>query len=247
VHAMRRCGLPVRGIYFIPLLGAAAVSVGMWRTRGQQAYIALNGPLWGLYLTLPVAAAAILFGRAHPVLPALAAWWSLINLFNLLPVSPLDGGRLLTALSHSIHSRLGIVLSGAMFAAALALAYVLEIGLLVVVGLFGLMELVAELRAGRAMSRLRAAAIDPAVAPESLLALRLLVRPAFRDEDEERLRSLELGRIARMLAPARVEPMGRGPTVLWGLLYVSLVAAFVVVILLASSSPAGGLALDVLR
>jgi Zn-dependent protease len=181
------------------------------------------------------------------VLPALAAWWSLINLFNLLPVSPLDGGRLLTALSHSIHSRLGIVLSGAMFAAALALAYVLEIGLLVVVGLFGLMELVAELRAGRAMSRLRAAAIDPAVAPESLLALRLLVRPAFRDEDEERLRSLELGRIARMLAPARVEPMGRGPTVLWGLLYVSLVAAFVVVILLASSSPAGGLALDVLR
>jgi Zn-dependent protease len=247
VHAMRKSGLPVRGIYFIPLLGAAAVAESTWRTRGEQAYIALNGPLWGLYLTLPLFAAGLLFGEAHPILPAMAAWWALVNLFNLLPINPLDGGRLLNAVTHSLHSRLGIFVSALALVAAIVCAFVFEIGLFVVVGLFGLMEFVAEVQASSAMSRLRMADLGPDVPAEALLRLRLLVRPVFRAEDEDRLRGMELGRLGRMLSLGRITPMAGSRTVLWGLLYLVLAGAFVAIIAITSSNPAAGLALEVLR
>ena len=51
---MRRCGVKVRGIYFIPFLGGAAVHEAPIADRSAQAYVSLNGPLWGLYLTLAV-------------------------------------------------------------------------------------------------------------------------------------------------------------------------------------------------
>jgi Zn-dependent protease len=247
VHAMRKSGLPVRGIYFIPLLGAAAVSDGTWKTRSQQAYIALNGPLWGLYLTAPLFAAALIFGESAPVLPAMAAWWSLINLFNLLPINPLDGGRVLNAVSHSLGSWIGMSVSGAAFAAGIVLAFVLEVHLFVIVGLFGLIEFVAEVQASRAMARLRMAELDASVPAEALLRLRMLVRPVFRSEDEIRLQSHELARLRRTLDLARIVPMSRGRTVLWGLFYIALVAAFAAVIALSADNPAAGLALEILR
>ncbi len=247
VHAMRRSGLPVRGIYFIPLLGAAAVAESTWRTRGEQAYIALNGPLWGLYLTLPLFVAGLLFGEAHPILPAMAAWWALVNLFNLLPINPLDGGRLLNAVTHSLHSRLGIAVSALALVAAVVCAFIFEIGLFVVVGLFGLLEFVAEVQATSAMSRLRMADLGQDVAAESLLRLRLLVRPVFRAEDESRLQGIELGRLGRTLSLARITPMARSRTLLWGLLYLALAGGFIAIIAITSGNPAAGLALEVLR
>ncbi|MBW2262197.1 MAG: site-2 protease family protein [Deltaproteobacteria bacterium] len=247
VHAMRKSGLKVRGIYFIPLLGAAAVAESTWRTRSEQAYIALNGPLWGLYLTLPLFAASLLFGEAHPILLAMAAWWALVNLFNLLPINPLDGGRLLNAVTHSLNSRLGIAVSALAFVAAIVCAFVFDIGLFVVVGLFGLLEFVAEVQAASAMSRLRMANLGPDLPPESLLRLRLLVRPVFRADDENRLQGIELGRLSRTLSLARITPMPRARTILWGLLYLALAGGFAVIIAITSSNPAAGLALEILR
>lgn len=247
VHAMKKSGLPVRGIYFIPLLGAAAVTDGTWKTRGQQAYIALNGPLWGLYITLPLFAAGLAFGEAVPVLLAMAAWWSLINLFNLLPINPLDGGRLLNAVSHSLHSWLGMAVSAAAIVAGIVLAYVFEVHLFVIVGLFGLMEFIGEVQASRALGRLRMARFEGGVPAEALLRLRMLVRPVFRSEDEVRLQGLELGRLRRTLDLARIAPMPRSRTVLWGILYIVLAAAFMAVIALSADNPAAGLALEILR
>jgi len=247
VHAMRRSGLPVRGIYFIPLLGAAAVTDGTWRTRSQQAYIALNGPLWGFYLTLPVFVASLVVGSSWPLLGAFAGWWSMVNLFNLLPINPLDGGRLLNAVSHSLHTKLGIALSAMAFVAGLGLAFALKIHLLVVVGVFGLLEFVSEIQASRTMARLALAGIGPRVPAEALVRLRTLVRPVFSPEDEVRLSRIEAGRIGRVLAMARVTPMTRARTALWGLAYAGLVAAFIAIMLIVSRNPAAGLAFDLLR
>ena len=47
VHAMRRTGMKVRGMYFVPFLGALAVTEDAFTSRRQQVYVALNGPLWG--------------------------------------------------------------------------------------------------------------------------------------------------------------------------------------------------------
>jgi Zn-dependent protease len=247
VHAVRRSGLPVRGIYFIPLLGAAAVTDSTWKTRAQQAYIALNGPLWGLYLTLPLFAAGLAFGEAHPIIPAMASWWALINLFNLLPINPLDGGRLLNAVSHSLHSGLGIAVSGAAIVAGVTLALVTGIHLFVVVGLFGLLEFVGEIQTSRAMARLRMAGIGEGVPAESLVRLRAMVRPSFRAEDELRIERMDLARTGRLLSMARIRPMAWWKTLLWGLLYLGLVAAFMSIILLTAGNPAADMALDILR
>jgi Zn-dependent protease len=247
VWAMRRCGLPVRGIYYLPLLGAAAVTDDVWRHRSHQAYIALNGPLWGLYLTAPVLLAYLIGGRTWSVLGALAAWWSLVNLFNLLPINPLDGGRLLNAIGHSLHSWVGAGLSIGAFLAAFALSFWLEIELLVIVGIFGLLEFIGELESWGAMRRLRAADLGTGTAPEALHELRLQVRPAFGDRDERRLRSMEEKRIRRLLAVASIEPMPPLHTMLWGALYLALAAVFVAVMLVLAHNPAASLALDVLR
>ncbi|MDI7269846.1 MAG: site-2 protease family protein, partial [Myxococcota bacterium] len=158
VHAMRRCGMKVRGIYFIPIVGAAAVTEDVWRTRSQQAYIALSGPLWGLALTAVAAAADVATDHRHPFLGVAIAWWSLINLFNLLPVSPLDGGRVLSAAMHSIGTRFGLAVSLGMIAAALALTFALDVTLLAVVGAIGLLEFAGE---ASALMRFRAVRSSP--------------------------------------------------------------------------------------
>ncbi len=247
VWAMRRSGLDVRGIYFIPLLGAAAVTDGVWRTRAQQAYIALNGPLWGLYMTVPAFGLAMWLGHEHPVLFGIASFFSLINLFNLLPINPLDGGRLLNAVGHSLHSWIGAGVSMAAFVASFVLAFSLDMGLLVVVGIFGLLEFIAELESWSAMRKLRAAGVGANVPAEAFLALRLATRPVFGPRDEKKLEGMELKRLNRLLSLARIEPMRLEETVAWGLFYLLLATAFVVIIVLLGSTPSGALALDILR
>src|SRR6185436_1424348 len=63
----------------------------------EDARVGLAGPLWGL------AAALVAFGihlaGGGPIWAAIARIGAWINLFNLLPFGPLDGGRAFGALS----------------------------------------------------------------------------------------------------------------------------------------------------
>lgn len=106
VWAMKRCGMPVKGIYFIPMMGAAAVTEKNFPSRGAESFIALMGPVWGLVTALVVYGVYLITNV--PLYAALAGWISTINLFNLLPVNPLDGGRVLKSLIFSINTKLGI-------------------------------------------------------------------------------------------------------------------------------------------
>jgi len=105
VWAMRRAGMKIKGIYYIPLLGAAAVGDGYFPNRQSEAHIALMGPLWGLVLC--VLTAIIWISTLNPFWGAVTAWMALINLINLLPVNPLDGGRVLKSVVFSLSTTLG--------------------------------------------------------------------------------------------------------------------------------------------
>jgi Zn-dependent protease len=107
IWAMKRCGLKTKGIYFIPFLGAAAVSEEMFKTRRDEVYVAIMGPIWGFALAVGTALVYVLTGNA--LFAAAAGWMAMVNLFNLLPVNPLDGGRIMKSIAFSINSKMGFI------------------------------------------------------------------------------------------------------------------------------------------
>ncbi len=107
IWAMKKCGLKTKGIYFIPLLGAAAVSEEMFKSRRDEAYIAIMGPIFGLALS--GVALVIYVYTQNALFAAAAGWMAMVNLFNLLPINPLDGGRVMKSMAFSINSKWGLI------------------------------------------------------------------------------------------------------------------------------------------
>ena len=93
--AMRREGIPAGAPVFIPFVGAFIAMQGQPRNAAVEARVAMAGPVAG-----SLAAWATLWAGSEleqPLLSALGHTAVLINLFNLVPVPPLDGGRIVTA------------------------------------------------------------------------------------------------------------------------------------------------------
>lgn len=107
IFMMKRCGMTVKGIYFIPFMGAAAVADEEFPSHKDEANIAMMGPIWGLILAGLTVLVYEYTGNAF--FGAVAGWMAMVNLFNLLPVSPLDGGRIMKSIAFSIGSMLGLI------------------------------------------------------------------------------------------------------------------------------------------
>jgi Zn-dependent protease len=97
VIQLRREGVPASAPMFIPFLGAV---VGMKRLpddAAAEARVGLAGPVLGSIACLvPLALYA---ATGNHLFQALAFTGFFLNLFNLAPVLPLDGGRAMAALS----------------------------------------------------------------------------------------------------------------------------------------------------
>jgi Zn-dependent protease len=231
VVAMKRAGLRVRGIYFIPFMGAAAVTEDTWPSRRHQAAIALAGPLWGAALTAVPVAIVAFTGREHPFAAVVASIWALLNLLNLLPISPLDGGRLLSAVAYSIHSRLALVLSVAALIGGAAIAVRWGLLLFPLLLAIGVAELASERAAFERIRRLGFARKAERFGAEALAKLRLLTRPGFPEPTETRIREIELGRIRHQARLAAVPPMTPGQAGFWFAVYLVLAAGLAAVVL----------------
>ncbi|HZZ85557.1 MAG TPA: site-2 protease family protein [Anaeromyxobacteraceae bacterium] len=231
VHAMRRVGMKVRGLYFVPMLGAMAVTEDAFPSRRAQAYVALNGPLWGSLLAL--VPAGLYAWTHHPLYAAIASWWALLNLFNLLPIAPLDGGRVMQAFAYSYSSSLGLAVSVLGLAGAVALGASLGFSLIYLVALLGLMELVAESQARAGARALRLLPEPARFGPRHYLYLRAVAGPAPGSSSEP----LFLKGLERQQQAARAAPLGGWELVAWGLAYAGLAAALVVMVYLLRSAP----------
>ncbi|OMD75374.1 site-2 protease family protein [Paenibacillus odorifer] len=97
VIAAKRIGLPVSAPLFIPFLGALITMKKHPLDAKTEAYVAFGGPILGT-----IGATAV-FGAGYymdsPLLYSLAYIGLLLNLINLLPIHPLDGGRIATAVT----------------------------------------------------------------------------------------------------------------------------------------------------
>lgn len=96
--AAKRIGLPVSKPVFIPFVGAFIAMKEMPKTARQEAIVGAGGPLVGTAGSLVCALAYWIIGNEYWL--ALAYVGFLINLFNLVPVGMLDGGRIVSAISY---------------------------------------------------------------------------------------------------------------------------------------------------
>jgi Zn-dependent protease len=130
VIQLRREGVKASAPMFIPFLGAVITAKSMGRDAAAEARVGLAGPVLGSLATLVPLALWLTTG--NELWRALAYVGFLINLFNLLPVLPLDGGRAMAALTPWMW------LVG--FAGLLALTYFFPNPILVLVIVFGGIE-----------------------------------------------------------------------------------------------------------
>jgi Zn-dependent protease len=99
VYLLTRFGVQAHAPMFIPGLGAVIRVQQSFTDPRQDALVGLAGPLWGL----GAAITALVLGTAtgEPYFLAIARLGAWINLFNLIPIWQLDGGRAFRALGRS--------------------------------------------------------------------------------------------------------------------------------------------------
>jgi len=111
-YAMKKRGVAAGWPIFIPFFGAMIAMKGTPADRDVEAEIAYGGPLAGAAISL--LAAGIGLALDSRLFLALAYMGFFLNLFNLTPISPLDGGRVAQAFSRRAWW-VGIAVLGAMF------------------------------------------------------------------------------------------------------------------------------------
>ncbi len=157
--AYRLIGQPWGRLVFLPFLGAIAVPRLGFTSQGQIVFAAMMGPAFSVVVPL---AAAIWVWVGGPY-PDIAVMMGIVacglNLFNLLPVEPLDGGIVLRSVLARVlgrWARFGLI---AMGAAIIVWGFAIEQVLLVI---FGALAMVLNLRPRK---------IDPGLSPMSRLSV----------------------------------------------------------------------------
>jgi Zn-dependent protease len=97
VAALRMLGVKASAPMFIPFVGAFIGMKELPDNAFSESVAAYGGPLLGTLGAIGCAGAGLATG--NPFWYALASSGFLLNLFNLLPMSPLDGGRIIGVIS----------------------------------------------------------------------------------------------------------------------------------------------------
>jgi len=142
IKAMKYFGMKTKGIYLIPFVGGLAVSDEKINTRWQNVVISIMGPFFGLILAI-----ACLVGywiTDIEILAGLATFSAFINIFNLLPILPLDGGHVLKSIAFSVNSKIGLAVCILGAALGVYISYYFGLALLGFFLAIGSIEIVFE-------------------------------------------------------------------------------------------------------
>lgn len=134
--AARNRGLDVGAPTFIPFVGAWIQLKDMPRDVHTEAYVGFAGPLAGTLAA--IGCYWIARDTGSQLMLALAYSGFMLNLFNLIPVSPLDGGRITAIISPKIWL-FGVPLLAALF-------FYSPSPMLILIGILALPQLKAALQ-----------------------------------------------------------------------------------------------------
>jgi Zn-dependent protease len=90
--AYKLIGQPWGRMVFLPFLGALAMPRLPFESQGQSVFAALMGPGFSVILGFACAMPYLFGYQLNPIVAGLGLLTAGINLFNLLPAEPLDGG-----------------------------------------------------------------------------------------------------------------------------------------------------------
>ncbi len=106
-YAAHKLKLPTSAAIFIPFMGAFIGLKEMPKSAKDEAYLAYMGPLFGLLSFLPAIPLFLL--TQEPFWALFIFLGGMINLFNLIPITPLDGGRIAAGISTKLWA-VGLIL-----------------------------------------------------------------------------------------------------------------------------------------
>ncbi|MCF6441038.1 site-2 protease family protein [Pseudoalteromonas luteoviolacea] len=144
VRAMKYFGLKTKGFYLIPFVGGLAMSEDKMTTRWQDVIISLMGPAFGLFTS--VLGVVLYYVTGAEIFAGVAVLSALLNLFNLLPILPLDGGHVLKSISFSMRSWMGLLACLSGLALGLWISYEFGLMLLAFFIFIGSVEILLEWR-----------------------------------------------------------------------------------------------------
>lgn len=124
LYAMKKSNLPTKGMYLIPFVGGVAVG-DKPKNQWQEVYISMMGPVFGLAMTVIFYIIYLLTDNHFVGLVASVS--AFVNIFNLLPIYPLDGGHVIKAIIFSAKNNFWYV--GLVFLSALSLYFCWLFGL----------------------------------------------------------------------------------------------------------------------
>ena len=94
---MKKYGVPFSPMVFVPFMGAVIAMKDSPKNVYQESMIAFGGPVLGSVAAYSMGTVGAL--TDSQLLLALADFGYMINLFNLLPIGSMDGGRITSAIS----------------------------------------------------------------------------------------------------------------------------------------------------
>ena len=119
--AYRLIGQPWGRMIFLPFLGALAMPRLPYETQGQAVFAALMGPGFSVLLAIGIALPLMLGISLPDWLFQMGIVVTVLNLFNLLPLEPLDGGVALRSVLAKLlgsYARFGLLVIGALILVA---------------------------------------------------------------------------------------------------------------------------------
>lgn len=186
--AMRAVGYADIKIFFIPFFGAATTALPRNVVAWKQVVVLLAGPLPGLLLGIALYQSSHVSASFLSV--SIASMLIGINAFNLLPVEPLDGGRLLGLVLFAGQPKLRVAYS---VLASFGFLFLLGLPASVTIGLgFALIafQRIRYRAASIATEVRRETKFDYSTAPDDIAQIdTALLRPLFYSTDDAIVRS----------------------------------------------------------
>lgn len=100
VWAMKRLNIPTSATLFIPFIGALARGKDHAKNAYDDAFISYMGPVFGFLSVLPAILLYIVTGTEFWMVLVLLG--SVVNLFNLIPITPFDGGHIVKVINFKL-------------------------------------------------------------------------------------------------------------------------------------------------